>query len=177
MTRDARRLRNAPGRFPTGVTIITTVTDGGERFGMTVSSFNSLSLDPPLILFSIHRRAHSFPAWRQVTHYAVNVLSESQEALSNRFATATGDKWAGLAPRRGKPGLPLLPNAVGTFECESYDRYDGGDHDIFVGRIVELHEYVAKRGRPLVFSGSRYRQFVAGTAHAPPNDELIPYGW
>ncbi|MEJ2374731.1 MAG: flavin reductase family protein [Pseudolabrys sp.] len=177
MTFDAQRLRNALGQFPTGVTIITTVTGGGERLGMTVSSFNSLSLDPPLILFSIHRRAHSFPAWQQVTRYAVNILSESQEELSNRFATSKGDKWAGLTTRSGKTGVPLMPNAVVIFECEPYGRYDGGDHEIFVGRVVELHENMAKRGQPLVFSGGRYRQLVAGAAHAPPSDAHILYGW
>jgi flavin reductase (DIM6/NTAB) family NADH-FMN oxidoreductase RutF len=177
VTFDAQRLRNALGQFPTGVTIITTVTSGDERLGMTVSSFNSLSLDPPLILFSIHRRAHSFPAWQQVTRYAVNILSESQEELSNRFATSKGDKWAGLTTRSGKTGVPLMPNAVVTFECEPYGRYDGGDHEIFVGRVVELHENMAKRGQPLVFSGGRYRQLVAGAAHAPPSDAHILYGW
>ena len=177
MTLDARRLRNALGQFPTGVTIITTVSGDGERLGMTVSSFNSLSLDPPLILFSIHRHAHSFPAWQQVKHYAVNILSESQEELSNRFAAAKGDKWAGLTTRSGKTGVPLLPNAVVIFECEPYGRYDGGDHEIFVGRVVELHENMAKRGQPLVFSGGRYRQLVPGTAHAPPREAHFFYGW
>ena len=177
MTLDARRLRNALGQFPTGVTIITSVTGNGERLGMTVSSFSSLSLDPPLILFSIHRRAHSFPAWQQVTQYAVNILNETQEELSNRFATAKGDKWAGLTPRSGKSGVPLLPNAVVIFECEAYGRYDGGDHEIFVGRVVELHENMARHGQPLVFAGGRYRQLVAGAAHAPPPGAHILYGW
>jgi flavin reductase (DIM6/NTAB) family NADH-FMN oxidoreductase RutF len=174
---DDRRLRNAFGQFPTGVAIITTVTAGGERLGMTISSFNTLSLDPPLILFSIHRRAQSFPAWQQVNAYAVNILHEAQEELSNRFATAKGDKWAGLTTRAGKTGAPLLPNAVVTLECEPYGRYDGGDHEIFVGCVVEVHENMAKRGQPLVFSGGRYRQLVAGSAHAPPNEAHILYGW
>ena len=174
---DDRRLRNALGQFPTGVTIITTVAAGGERLGMTDSSFSSLSLDPPLILFSIHRRSHSFSAWQQVKHYAVNILNEAQEELSNRFATAKGEKWAGLATRAGKTGVPLLPNAVVTFECEPYGRHDGGDHEIFIGRVVEVHENMAKRGRPLVFSGGRYRQLVTGAAHAPPSDANFLYGW
>jgi len=174
---DDRRLRNALGQFPTGVTIITTVAAGGERLGMTVSSFSSLSLDPPLILFSIHRRSHSFSAWQQVKHYAVNILNEAQEELSNRFATAKGEKWAGLATRAGKTGVPLLPNAVVTFECEPYGRHDGGDHEIFIGRVIEVHENMAKRGRPLVFSGGRYRQLVTGAAHAPPSDANFLYGW
>lgn len=177
MIHDDRRLRNAFGQFPTGVAIITAVTATGERLGMTISSFSSLSLDPPLILFSIHRRANSLPAWQQVKSYAVNILHEAQEELSNRFATAKGDKWAGLTTRTGKTGVPLLPNAVVTLECEPHDRYDGGDHEIFVGRVIELHENMAKRGQPLVFSGGRYRQLVAGTAHAPPSEAHILYGW
>jgi flavin reductase (DIM6/NTAB) family NADH-FMN oxidoreductase RutF len=174
---DDRRLRNALGQFPTGVTVITSVTADGERLGMTISSFGSLSLDPPLILFSIYRRAHSFDAWQQVTYYAVNILNEAQEDLSNRFALPKGDKWAGLTTRPGKTGAPLLPNAVVTLECEPYGRHDGGDHEIFVGRVVEVHENMAKRGRPLVFSGGRYRQLVVGTAHTPPSEANILYGW
>ena len=177
MTLDDRRLRNALGQFPTGVTIITSVTASGERLGMTISSFSSLSLDPPLILFSIHRRANSFAAWQQVTHYAVNILNEAQEELSNRFALPKGEKWAGLTMHAGKTGVPLLPNAMVTLECEPYGRYEGGDHEIFVGRVVEVHENLAKRGRPLVFSGGRYRQLAVGTAHAPPSEANFLYGW
>ena len=177
MLHDDRRLRNAFGQFPTGVAIITTVTGAGERLGMTIGSFGSLSLDPPLILFSIHRRANSFAAWQQAKAYAVNILHEAQEELSNRFATAKGEKWAGLTPRAGKTGAPLLPNAVVALECEPYGRYDGGDHEIFVGRVLEVHENMAKRGRPLVFSGGRYRQLVAGGTQVPPEDVNLLYGW
>ena len=177
MTLDTRRFRNALGQFATGVAIVTTVTAEGERIGMTVSSFNSLSLDPPLVLFSIHRQAFSFPAWQQAGHFVVNVLNEGQEELSNRFARAQGEKWSGVHPRRGKTGMPLMPNAIVSFECEAYARYAGGDHDIFVGRVVEIHESMAKRGRPLVFCGGRYRQLAAGTAHAPPSEADLLYGW
>ena len=177
MLHDDRGLRNAFGQYPTGVAIITTVTGAGERLGMTISSFGSLSLDPPLILFSIYRRANSFSAWQQAKAYAVNILHEAQEELSNRFATAKGEKWAGLTTRAGKTGVPLLPNAVVTLECEPYGRYDGGDHEIFVGRVVEVHENMARRGHPLVFSGGRYRQLVVGGAHVPPDEVNLLYGW
>lgn len=177
MLKDDRSFRNALGQFPTGVAIITTVTPEGERLGMTISSFNSLSIDPPLVLFSVHRQAHSFTAWQRATCYAINVLNEDQEELSNRFARAKGEKWAGLTTRVGKTGVPLMPNAVVTFECEPYGRYDGGDHEIFVGRVVELYENLAKHGRPLVFSGGRYRQLVTGAAHAPPSGADLQYGW
>lgn len=123
---NTRRFRDALGQFPTGVTIVTTVTAGGDRLGMTISSFNSLSLDPPLVLFSIWRKANSFVAWQQAKHYAINLLSESQEELSNKFARAQNEKWIGQTVLASKSGLPLLPNAVIAFECEAYDRHDGG---------------------------------------------------
>jgi flavin reductase (DIM6/NTAB) family NADH-FMN oxidoreductase RutF len=161
---DSRRFRDALGQFPTGVTIITTVTTGGDRLGMTISSFNSLSLDPPLVLFSIWREANSFVAWQQAERYAINVLSEDQEELSNKFARAKGEKWIGQTVLRGKAGLPLLPNAVLTFECEAYDRHDGGDHEIFVGR-------------PLVFFGGQYRRLGTVEANAPADIVNFLHGW
>ena len=174
---DTRRFRDALGQFPTGVTIVTTVTAGGERLGMTISSFNSLSLDPPLVLFSIWRKAKSFVAWQQAKHYAINVLSENQEELSNKFARAQREKWIGQTVLAGKSGLPLLPNAMIAFECEAYGRHDGGDHEIFVGRVVELHENQAKRGQPLVFFGGQYRRLGPVEATAPADIVNFLHGW
>lgn len=177
MSLEHREFRNALGQFATGVAIITTVTADGERLGMTVSSFNSLSLDPPLVLFSIYKKAHSFAAWQQVPRYAVNVLNADQEELSSRFARPKGEKWAGLTTRTGKTGVPLMPNAMVAFECEPFGRYDGGDHEIFVGRVVELHENLAKHGHPLVFFGGKYRHLAASGAHTPPGEADLLYGW
>ena len=177
MSLDSRRFRDALGQFPTGVTIITTVTPAGERLGMTISSFNSLSLDPPLVLFSIVRQATSFAAWQQTPRYAINVLSEDQEELSNRFARAKSEKWVGQTVLNGKTGVPLLPNAVIAFECEAYARHDGGDHEIFVGRVVELHENQAKRGHPLVVFGGQYRRLGAIEATAPADIVNFLHGW
>jgi len=174
---DTRRFRDALGQFPTGVTIITTVTTGGDRLGMTISSFNSLSLDPPLVLFSIWREAKSFAFWQRAERYAINVLSENQEELSNKFARAKGEKWIGQTLLNGRTGLPLLPNAVIAFECEAYGRHDGGDHEIFVGRVVELHENQAKRERPLVFFGGQYRRLGAVEANAPADIVNFLHGW
>jgi flavin reductase (DIM6/NTAB) family NADH-FMN oxidoreductase RutF len=174
---DNRRFRDALGQFPTGVTIITTATPGGERLGMTISSFNSLSLDPPLVLFSIWREANSFASWRRAERYAINVLSENQEELSNKFARAKDEKWIGQTLLNGRTGLPLLPNAVIAFECEAYGRHDGGDHEIFVGRVVELHENQAKRGHPLVFFGGQYRRLSAVEANAPADIVNFLHGW
>ena len=180
MAFEERRFRDALGQFPTGVAIITTQVPGGarqgEKLGMTVSSFNSLSLDPPLVLFSIYRKAYSFAAWQQAKHFAVNILNEDQEELSNRFARAKGDKWAGLTTTTGTTGVPLLPYAVVTFECEAFGRHDGGDHEIFVGRVIALHESEARRGRSLVFFGGQYHRLRGHGAHTVPKDSNLQ-GW
>jgi flavin reductase (DIM6/NTAB) family NADH-FMN oxidoreductase RutF len=176
LTLDSRRFRDALGQFATGVTIVTTITPSGERLGMTISSFNSLSLDPPLVLFSIVRSAHSFAAWQEAPRYAINVLSEDQEELSNRFARARGEKWIGQSVLSSKTGVPLLPNAVAAFECEAFSRHDGGDHEIFVGRVVEVHENMAKRGQPLIFFGGQYRRLSEREAHGVPDASFLQ-GW
>jgi flavin reductase (DIM6/NTAB) family NADH-FMN oxidoreductase RutF len=105
------------------------------------------------------------------------VLSEDQEELSNKFARAKGEKWIGQTVLSGETGLPLLPNAVLTFECEAYDRYDGGDHEIFVGRVVQLHENRAKRGHPLVFFGGQYRRLGTVEENAPADIINFLHGW
>jgi len=174
---DQRRLRDVFGQFPTGVVIVTAVTPAGERLGMTVSSFNAVSLEPPLVLFSVLRRANSFAAWQQVTQYAVHVLNAEQEQLSNRFARPMGEKWIGLSPLVGKSGAPLLPNALVIFECEAYGRHEGGDHEIFVGQVMALHENATTRGRPLVFFEGRYRQLAASPSHTTPDDAALIHGW
>ena len=175
---DPRKFRNALGKFPTGVVVATARRPSGELIGLTMSSFNSVSLDPPLILFSIHRKAMTFAAWQSVPHYAINVLNEDQEQVSNQFARANANKWEGLTILTGGNGAPMLPNAAVVFECENYAHYDGGDHGIFVGRVEALHEHAFTAGRPLVFFEGRYRQLasVAG-AHAPPPDAELLHGW
>ena len=174
---DSRRFRNALGQFATGVTIITAISREGERLGMTISSFNSLSLDPPLVLFSIVRAANSFAAWQQAERYAINVLNDEQEELSTRFAKPRAEKWVGQSILTGKTGAPLLPNAVVTFECEAFSRHDGGDHEIFVGRVVEVHENFSKVGRPLIFHGGKYRRLSESQAHVVPDEASFLQGW
>jgi flavin reductase (DIM6/NTAB) family NADH-FMN oxidoreductase RutF len=154
---DSRAFRDALGTFTTGVTVITTVTPEGEKLGTTASSFNSVSLDPPLVLFSMARNAKAFPAWQQARSFAVNILAEDQDELSARFARPLTDKWSDVIPEHGPvEGLPLLPGALVSMECTSYANYDGGDHIIMVGRVVS---FMRRRphARPLVFFGSRYR--------------------
>lgn len=175
---DSRQFRNALGQFPTGVVVATARTPAGELIGMTMSSFNSVSLEPALILFSVHRKAMSFETWQAVPAYAINVLNEDQEQLSNQFARPGANKWEGLTPLTGKTGVPMLPNAAVVFECANHARYDGGDHEIFIGKVEAMHEHSLKRGRPLVFFEGRYRQLAsAASAHTPPPEAELLHGW
>jgi len=158
MTFDNREFRDALGQFPTGVIIVTATTDEGEQLGMTMSSFNSVSLDPPLVVFSIHLGAASLAKWRSCRRYAINVLSEGQEDLSNQFARARSGKWDGVRSINGQFDTPLLPGVLVALECEQYARHDGGDHELFISRVLAIHKAPHESGRPLVFAKGRYWQ-------------------
>jgi flavin reductase (DIM6/NTAB) family NADH-FMN oxidoreductase RutF len=175
---NSRRFRNALGQFPTGVVVATARTEAGQLIGMTMSSFNSVSLNPPLVLFSVLRQARGFSVWQMIEQYAINVLNEEQEQVSNQFARSAGDKWSGISPVTGDTGVPILPNAAVVFECQAHARFDGGDHEIFVGRVVALHDHSIYRGRPLVFFDGCYRQLAsAAEAHVPPDEAVLLHGW
>jgi flavin reductase (DIM6/NTAB) family NADH-FMN oxidoreductase RutF len=149
-----RRYRGALGMFATGVAVITAPRDEGAPIGITVASFNSVSLDPALILFSVDRRSLSLPDLCAAKSYAVNVLDESQQEISNRFAKANSAKWDGMDQIGADGRAVLLPDALVTFECEPYAQHDGGDHVIFIGRVTQ---YQARAdGRPLIFFGGKY---------------------
>lgn len=175
---DSQELRGALGSFATGVTVMTTLTTDGERLGATVSSFNSVSLDPPLILFSLARTAQAFAAWEAAEGFAVNILAEDQTEISNRFARALSDKWSGLAAPPGPiTGSPLIPGTLASMECLTFAHYDGGDHLILVGRVVALQRNEETR-RPLLFYGSRYRSLDTQHTIATPNDaDIWLHGW
>ena len=161
---DSQDLRLALGQFPTGVCVVTCVA-GGERFGMTMSSFNALSLDPPLVLFSIDRKALGLPAWERAAGYAIHVLSETQSQLSNRFAGRGGDKWAGLDTGISLHGAPLLAGVAACFECAAQAIHDGGDHRLFIARIERLTRHQDRR--PLVFAQGRYATLHRQDEEAP----------
>jgi len=168
---DTRELRNALGKFGTGVTVITTRRADGELAGLTASSFNSVSLDPPLVLWSLSRASPSLPAFRDAAYFTVNVLAQEQAWLSQRFSTPQADKFAGVPWRPGLGGAPVLDNCLAHFECRGHACHEGGDHLIMVGR-VERFSHAA--GRPLLFCGGKY---VAGhpmhmlaSAHAAESD-------
>ena len=156
---DAATFRRALGGFATGVAVVTTADTGGRRDGLTVNSFSSVSLDPPLILFSLGRDADSRAAFMSATHFAVNILREDQEDLSARFAAPGPEKWRGLELETGAGGCPLLKESLATLECEIAIRYAGGDHDIFVGRVTGLRSDAD--ARPLMYYRGGYRRLMA----------------
>lgn len=133
---ETREFRNALGAFSTGVTIITALDQQGEKVGMTVNSFSSVSLEPALILWSIDRSASCFSEFIAANHYAVHVLSAEQKDLSNLFASRDSDQFAELACDKGIADLPLLPDYSACFQCAAELQYDGGDHIILVGRVL-----------------------------------------
>ncbi len=150
---NARDFRNALGLFPTGVVIVTAEV-GGERIGMTMSSFNALSLDPALVLFSIGKTALSLPAWEQAGGYAIHILSADQTHLSNRFARPAEDKFRDLETAPGETGAPLIDGARAVFECRPHAIHDAGDHRLFIAEVRSVH--VASDRHPLIFSQGRY---------------------
>lgn len=127
--------RAALGRFATGVTIVTARADDGSLIGLTANSFNSVSLAPPLVLWSLSRQSQSLPVFHAGTHYAINVLGAPQRDLALRFASRGVDRWADVAYTEGASGAPLLDGAVAVFECFNRSRYEEGDHIIFVGEV------------------------------------------
>ena len=146
--------RSALGMFATGVTIVTARAAHGTYIGLTANSFNSVSLSPPLVLWSLGRSAGSMAAFRTGSHYAVNILSADQQALAKQFASKDIDRFAGVEFQEGVGGAPLLKGAVATFECYNRSRYDEGDHVIFVGEV----ERCAKRegASPLLYHGGKF---------------------
>ncbi|MDO5087003.1 MAG: flavin reductase family protein, partial [Comamonadaceae bacterium] len=153
-TFSSAEFRAALGMFATGVTIVTVRTATGEPVGLTANSFNSVSLEPPLVLWSLASRSLSMGAFSMGSHYAINVLAADQQALAQRFAASDGDRWAGVAWRPGVAGAPLIEGALATFECFNKSRYAEGDHVIFVGQV----ERVTHRpgSSPLLFHGGRF---------------------
>lgn len=126
--------RNALGLFATGVTVITTM-DGKRPVGLTANSFNSVSLDPPLVLWSMAKTSNMLSTYQKAEGYCIHVLGSDQQELSNTFARPSEDRFAGIEWELSPLGLPLIKNCVAHFECVSQHQYEGGDHIIFVGRV------------------------------------------
>lgn len=150
---DRISLRNALGCFATGVAIVTTRGDGDAPVGLTISSFNSVSLDPPLVLWSIANTAPSLGAFRGRDSFAINILAEDQLDLCQRFSRPSETKFAGVDFLNGYDDVPLLTGAAARFECRTYARYPGGDHEIYLGEVVDLY---ASDKDPLVFHKGQF---------------------
>ncbi len=159
-TLDQDLLRRAMGRFVTGVTVVTTCGPEGKLEGVTANSFSTVSLEPPLVLWSLGRKSASFASFHAASHFAINILGCEQVDISRHFSTRQPDKLAGIAHEPGVGGCPLLANTIAHFECVRDSVIDGGDHSIFIGRVVRAS---FRDGDPLVFSGGRYQRSVALT--------------
>jgi flavin reductase (DIM6/NTAB) family NADH-FMN oxidoreductase RutF len=155
MSIDQREFRNAMGCFATGVTIVTTLDDDGAPIGITVNSFTSLSLDPPLVLFCLDRNSRSFDSFHANRHFAVNVLHEGQTELSNKFARSDPDKWSGVEFGSWNTGCPILKDCICNLDCDIESIFEGGDHVILVGRVREMR-YSQEMGRPLLYYRGHY---------------------
>lgn len=153
-TFDPAELRRVLGSFATGVTIVTARTAEGVAVGMTANSFNSVSLDPPLVLWSLARQAPSAADFTGASHFAVNVLAAHQHHLSRQFSTPQADKFGGVDCCEGTAGVPLLNGVIARFICRNVKQYDGGDHLIFIG---EVERYDRFDGEPLVFHSGYYQ--------------------
>lgn len=150
---DPRVFRRALGNFATGVTIITARSPSGEQVGVTANSFNSVSLDPPLILWSIDKRSGSHAVFEAASHFAVHILAADQIELSNHFARPQEDKFAGVSYESGMGGAPLFADCAARFQCESHQQVDGGDHWILIGKVVAFDDL----GRsPLLYHQGAY---------------------
>ena len=146
--------RGALGMFATGVTVVTARRPDGTLVGLTANSFNSVSLAPPLVLWSLARSAGSMPHFERGSHYAINILGADQHALAERFASKAADRFDGVAFSEGAGGAPILDGSAAVFECFNRSRYEEGDHVIFVGEVERCSWQAG--AQPLIFHGGRY---------------------
>ena len=148
-----RALRDVFGRFATGVAVVSAIDMNGQRVGLTINSFSSVSLDPPLVLFSVSCTAPSLKTLISVDRFAINVLAEDQHQISHHFARPSEDKWQGIETRVGQGGCLLIGCALAHFECTPFATHQAGDHVILIGSVIR---YEAGRGAPLVFYQGKY---------------------
>jgi len=154
---DPRDFRNALGTYGTGVTIVTAMASDGKPYGVTCNSFASVSLNPPLVLWSLGMFSQGLPIFQNASHFAVNVLDVSQQELALKFAKSSGEKFAGVEWKPGLGSAPVIAGCVAQFQCRAVNRYYGGDHIIFLG-AVEAYSYNGQE--PLLFARSGFGKFV-----------------
>jgi flavin reductase (DIM6/NTAB) family NADH-FMN oxidoreductase RutF len=150
---DTRALRAALGAFATGITVVTCRGAGGVTIGLTVNSFNALSLDPPLVLWSLRLASPSLAAFDAAPHFAINVLAEGQVDISRRFASAVGQKFDEGQWHDGLHGVPVLGGSAAVFECEQLSQQTAGDHRLYIGRVLKMQHQAVP---PLVYHGGHY---------------------
>jgi flavin reductase (DIM6/NTAB) family NADH-FMN oxidoreductase RutF len=155
---DTQHFRAALSQFATGVTIITTRDQDGSFFGLTASSFNSVSLTPPLVLWSLGQKSRSMPLFAENSHYVINVLAADQAELAERFASRLDDRFSGVDFSLSQNGLPILGGVSAWFECHNRSRHPEGDHVIFVG---EVERCGFAEGQPLVYQASQFGTLAA----------------
>ena len=155
---DPRDFRNALGTFATGVTIVTAMAVDGTPYGVTCNSFASVSLNPPLVLWSLGLFSQGLPIFQNASHFTVNVLGASQQALASQFAKSSNEKFAGVNWTPGLGNAPVIADSVANFQCRAVNRYYGGDHVIFLG-AVEAYSYEGHE--PLLFARGTFGRFVA----------------
>jgi flavin reductase (DIM6/NTAB) family NADH-FMN oxidoreductase RutF len=151
---EKNQLRQVMGHFATGVTIITTFNKDGQMHGLTANAFTSVSLEPPLLLISVDKKAESYPAFEESKVFTINILADEQESLSRKFAVSGGNKFEGVAYRKGGNGAAILDGTLAHIECTLYAVYEGGDHTLYLGEIQEAE---VREGKPLVFYRGGYR--------------------
>ena len=156
MSFTSRELRDALGQFATGVCVITANPSGFAPFGMTVNSFASVSLDPPLVLWSLQKDSECSSAFAAAKQFTVNILRDDQEAVSNRYAKKGAHDLEAGSYRQGRSGCVVLKECLVSFECDIDARHDGGDHIILIGRVLEMES--RPTSNPLLFHAGKYRQ-------------------
>ncbi len=151
---ERNELRRVMGHFATGVTVITTLSKEGKLHGLTANAVSSLSLDPPLLIICVDKKAESYSSFEESGVFTVNILADDQEDISRRFAVSGGEKFEGVAYRRGANGAPILSGALAHLECKLHAAYEGGDHTIYLGLIEEAE---TREVKPLLFFRGGYR--------------------
>lgn len=154
---EATEFRQALGRFATGIAVVTTLGKDGEPLGLTVNSFNSVSLDPPLVLWSLDKSSLQLDGFKNSGFYGVSILSREQEETSNLFAMVTDDRFERTGWQTGKTGAPMIDGALAQIDCTTEQIIDAGDHVVLLGRVVDI---AVKGGEPLIYYGGAYRDLA-----------------
>lgn len=165
---DAMEFREALGCFATGITIVTGVSSEGRRFGLTASSFQAVSLSPPLVLYSVRKGAASVDLVKDSGRFCVNVLRHDHSDLAHRFAAPIPDRFAGCEWHASDLGNPILPEAIASFDCTLWTTYDGGDHEIIIGQVAAIRRHA--HGEPLVRFRGEFRPI--GNALNPVREKV-----